>query len=233
MWFGDLVDIRELLVSGQDLYVKMATSELGANDGHKKVAGLVAGIVAIAVAAVSGILIFGWCYTQKFGRTMKEKLDYSIKEDPSHERQVEDLDLPLLDLSSIATATNNFSINNKIGEGGFGPVYKGTLEDGLEFAVKRLSTSSGQGLTEFKNEVKLIAKLQHRNLVRLLGCCIQGEEKMLVYEYMPNSSLDSFIFDENKSKLLDWPKRFEIIIGIARAITSLDMYGNSGKKAGH
>ncbi|PIM97164.1 Non-specific serine/threonine protein kinase [Handroanthus impetiginosus] len=82
---------------------------------------------------------------------------------------------------------------NKIGEGGFGLVYKGTLQ-GQEIAVKRLSKYSTQGLNEFKNEVILITKLQHRNLVRLLGCCIDGEEKMLIYEFMPNNSLATFIF---------------------------------------
>ncbi|MFS7989632.1 putative protein kinase RLK-Pelle-DLSV family [Helianthus anomalus] len=81
-----------------------------------------------------------------------------------------------------------------LGEGGFGSVYKGKLLNGKEIAVKRLSQSSGQGMQEFKNEVTLIAKLQHRNLVRLLGYCFHKKEKMLVYEYLPNKGLDSFIF---------------------------------------
>ncbi|KAJ7981663.1 Receptor protein kinase [Quillaja saponaria] len=142
-------------------------------------------------------------------------LGYSRKE------QKEDLELPLFDLSTIATATDNFSIDNKLGEGGFGPVYKGKLEDGKEIAVKRLSRSSGQGLNEFKNEVILIARLQHRNLVKLLGCCIHDEEKLLIYEYMPNKSLDSFIFDQTQRRLLDWSRRYHIICGIARGLLYL------------
>ncbi|KAL7166775.1 hypothetical protein ACSBR2_037453 [Camellia fascicularis] len=102
--------------------------------------------------------------------------------------------LPIFDMVTISKATNSFCCTNKIREGGFGSVYKGVLSIGKEVAVKRLSTNSKQGLNEFKNEVILVAKLQHRNLVRLLGCCIHGEERMLIYEYMPNGSLDSFIF---------------------------------------
>ncbi|KAL8259845.1 hypothetical protein R6Q59_027798 [Mikania micrantha] len=131
------------------------------------------------------------------------------------------VDLDVFDLSTIAAATDNFSPSNKLGEGGFGSVYKGKLLNEQEIAVKRLSQSSGQGMQEFKNEVMLIAKLQHRNLVRLLGYCFHKEEKMLVYEYLPNKGLDSFIFDQEKASLLDWKKRFQIIQGIVRGLLYL------------
>nr|XP_016492375.1 PREDICTED: G-type lectin S-receptor-like serine/threonine-protein kinase At4g27290 [Nicotiana tabacum] len=101
-------------------------------------------------------------------------------------RPEEDFELPLFQLLTIIRATNNFSVNNKMGEGGFGPVYK-------EIAVKRLSKTSKQGIDEFKNKVTYIAKLQHHSLVRLLGLCIRGEQKMFIYEYMPNKSLDYYI----------------------------------------
>uniref|UniRef100_A0A5B7AEP8 non-specific serine/threonine protein kinase n=1 Tax=Davidia involucrata TaxID=16924 RepID=A0A5B7AEP8_DAVIN len=132
-------------------------------------------------------------------------------------------ELPLLSFSSIATATDDFSAANKLGEGGFGPVYKGKLL-GHEIAEKRLSRLSSQGLEEFGNEIQLISKLQHTNLVRLLGYCIQQEEKILIYEYMSNNSLDSFIFDSTKRTLQDWRKRVNIIEGIAQGLLYLHNY---------
>ncbi|KAK7405114.1 hypothetical protein VNO78_06310 [Psophocarpus tetragonolobus] len=154
-------------------------------------------------------------------QTRLERPRYKSMAENNWETYVDDLDLPLLDFSIVMAATDNFSEVNKIGEGGFGPVYWGKLATGLEIAVKRLSQNSGQGITEFVNEVKLIAKLQHRNLVKLIGCCIQKKEKILVYEYMANGSLDYFIFDHAKGKSLDWPKRLCIICGIARGLMYL------------
>ncbi|XP_054783641.1 G-type lectin S-receptor-like serine/threonine-protein kinase CES101 isoform X2 [Prosopis cineraria] len=133
-------------------------------------------------------------------------------------------EVEIFSFEGIVVATNNFSDSNKLGEGGFGPVYKGTLTDGQEVAIKRLSKSSGQGLTEFKNEAKLMAKLQHTNLVRLLGFCIQRDERILVYEYMSNKSLDFYLFDASRRNVLDWEKRFSIIEGIAQGLLYLHKY---------
>ncbi|XP_010529582.1 PREDICTED: cysteine-rich receptor-like protein kinase 11 isoform X2 [Tarenaya hassleriana] len=125
------------------------------------------------------------------------------------------------DFKTIEDATNQFSLRNRLGQGGFGEVYKGTLPNGTEVAVKRLSKMSGQGAREFKTEVLLVAKLQHRNLVRLLGFCLEGEEKILVYEFVPNKSLDYLLFDTTKQEKLNWTTRYEIIVGIARGILYL------------
>ncbi|VFQ65121.1 unnamed protein product [Cuscuta campestris] len=139
----------------------------------------------------------------------------------NNESNNDEFELPLFDFSTLIKATDSFSTKSKIGEGGYGPVHKGMLDNGHEIAVKRLSKTSTQGHGEFKNEVLCIAKLQHRNLVRMLGCCIEGDDKLLVYEFMPNGSLDTFIFDEAQSRHLDWPKRFQIINGVARGLTYL------------
>nr|XP_043625629.1 putative receptor-like protein kinase At4g00960 [Erigeron canadensis] len=125
------------------------------------------------------------------------------------------------DFSPIKEATNDFSEENKLGRGGFGAVYRGTLRDGQEIAVKRLANDSDQGDIEFKNEVMLVAKLRHRNLVRLLGFSIEGSERLLIYEFLPNASLDHFIFDPTKRTLLDSKKRYDIIIGIAKGLLYL------------
>ncbi|KAF8046394.1 hypothetical protein N665_3740s0002 [Sinapis alba] len=101
------------------------------------------------------------------------------------------------DFKAIEAATDKFSESKKLGQGGFGQVYKGTFPSGVQVAVKRLSKTSGQGEREFENEVVVVAKLQHRNLVKLLGYCLEVEEKILVYEFVPNKSLDYFLFDMN------------------------------------
>ncbi|KAL5156590.1 G-type lectin S-receptor-like serine/threonine-protein kinase CES101 [Glycine soja] len=133
-------------------------------------------------------------------------------------------EVELFAFDTIVVATNNFSAANKLGEGGFGPVYKGNLSDQQEVAIKRLSKSSGQGLIEFTNEAKLMAKLQHTNLVKLLGFCIQRDERILVYEYMSNKSLDFYLFDSARKDLLDWEKRLNIIGGIAQGLLYLHKY---------
>ncbi|KAJ3695986.1 hypothetical protein LUZ60_001363 [Juncus effusus] len=127
----------------------------------------------------------------------------------------------LFKLKDLRLATIDFCDAYKLGQGGFGSVYKGFLPNGQEIAVKRLSIGSGQGLSELKNEVIILAQLQHKNLVKLLGFCLENTEKILVYEFLPNTSLDKFLSDNEKCEQLNWRKRYEIIKGIARGILYL------------
>ncbi|CAN4123501.1 unnamed protein product [Withania somnifera] len=221
IWFNELMDIREFGASGQDIYIKLDSSELdNASIGKAKKL-----IISLPLAALGMLLALCLIlYIRQKKKKDQSQQNFSKGRSElfcTNESKDEELDLPLFGFETISHATNNFSLNNKLGEGGFGSVYKGTLKDGQEIAVKRLSRYSAQGTDEFKNEVIFIAKLQHRNLVKLLGCCIQAEEKMLVYEYMPNNSLDWFLFDRVGSSLLDWPKCFHIINGIARGLLYL------------
>ncbi|KAJ8763606.1 hypothetical protein K2173_003078 [Erythroxylum novogranatense] len=220
LWFGNLTDLRVSIEGGQDLYVRVAASELDENEpsSKKKRAEIIAGTVLSALTLlILGMICYAWRRNVRRRVIAKE----NNGENDNSERRKEDMELPIFNMTTITDATDKFSIENKLGEGGFGPVYKGTLIEGQEIAVKRLSQSSGQGLNEFKNEVILISKLQHRNLVKLLGCCIHEDERMLIYEYMPNKSLDSFIFDQTRSTLLDWKKRDQILCGIARGLLYL------------
>nr|GME00959.1 G-type lectin S-receptor-like serine/threonine-protein kinase At4g27290 [Ipomoea batatas] len=185
LWFTDLVDIKVLPVDGQDLYIRMASSDLDYPSSSK---GKKSKMIKLTSSVLAGILL---------GLSLSSTLViilYKRKRKEIHLNLQWEEDQTLFEVSTITRATHNFSLNNKIGEGGYGPVYKGILDDGKEIAVKRLSKTSKQGLGEFKNEVNSIARLQHRNLVKLLGWCIQGEEKMLIYEYMSNKSLDSYVF---------------------------------------
>ncbi|KAI3417896.1 uncharacterized protein J3R85_014016 [Psidium guajava] len=212
LWFGDLMDIRQFNENGQDIYVRMAGSEVGGssgNPGARKSIGIIVGTV------LSAVLLLGLAVV--FTKYRRDGQIFGF----SHQSPSGDLDLPLFDLTTIVNATNNFSEDNKLGEGGFGAVYKGVLRNGQEIAVKRMSENSRQGQVEFKNEVVYIAKLQHRNLIKILGCCIEADEMMLIYEFLPNRSLDCFIFDEEKGVSLDWPKRFTIINGIASGLLYL------------
>ncbi|KMZ63729.1 receptor kinase 1 [Zostera marina] len=127
----------------------------------------------------------------------------------------------IFDLATIKLVTDNFAEENKLGEGGFGSVYKGTLVDGRDIAVKRLSSNSKQGIQEFKNEISLLIKLQHRNLVRILGFCLEDDEKLLIYEYIHNKSLDTILKDPIKRQQLDWGQRYNIIGGIAKGLLYL------------
>ncbi|KAF8660126.1 hypothetical protein HU200_057684 [Digitaria exilis] len=131
------------------------------------------------------------------------------------------IEFPFISFEDIILATDNFSDSNILGKGGFGKVYKGMLEGTNEVAIKRLGKGSGQGTDEFRNEVVLIVKLQHKNLVKLLGCCIHEDERLLIYEYLPNKSLDYFLFDSARKSMLQWTTRSKIIQGVARGIMYL------------
>uniref|UniRef100_A0A803LKW2 Uncharacterized protein n=1 Tax=Chenopodium quinoa TaxID=63459 RepID=A0A803LKW2_CHEQI len=183
---------------------------------------LIAILIVVPTVVVIALAI-GFIFLCRRRKT-KEKPESSIasysvpREENDESRVLVSLEFGL---DTIRLATDNFSEANKLGQGGFGIVYKGKLSNGQEVAVKRLSRDSGQGDSEFKTEVLLVANLQHRNLVRLLGFCLEEEERILIYEFVPNTSLDHFLFDVKKREYLDVEKRYKIITGIARGLLYL------------
>ncbi|CAL5408516.1 unnamed protein product [Camellia sinensis] len=165
-------------------------------------------ISTITLAAILVILVI---FIGNYFIVRKVKSSGEATENEDSTPSIESLQF---DFGTIRDATDNFSDVNKLGEGGFGPVYK-------EIAVKKLSGNSRQGQEEFKNEDLLLTKLRHKNLVSLLGFCLEEKELLLIYEFMPNKSLDHFIFDHVKRAHLDWKKRFNIIQGFARGLLYL------------
>ncbi|XP_020233636.1 G-type lectin S-receptor-like serine/threonine-protein kinase At1g11300 [Cajanus cajan] len=237
-WTENLLDIQQFSEGGLELYIRVANSELDKGTNRTMIITITVIIGTVILVTCAYVMWRTSNHPAKIWRAIKSARKRNNKaillsnsggetpEQPSHSvieelSQVKLQELLLFDFERVATVTNNFHLSNKLGQGGFGPVYKGKLQDGQEIAVKRLSRASGQGLEEFMNEVVVISKLQHRNLVRLFGCCVEGDEKMLIYEYLPNKSLDVFVFDPSKSKLLDWSKRCSIIEGIARGLLYL------------
>ncbi|XP_051125772.1 G-type lectin S-receptor-like serine/threonine-protein kinase At1g11330 isoform X2 [Andrographis paniculata] len=228
-WRGALMDIQKFPSgsAGSDLHIRVASSELEGKKSSNKtviIAVVVAVVFGLAAAAICSYFCWKW-RTKRRGRERSEppKLGGSTSVSSSAPDSLIPVnleELPLFKFDILANATDNFSEGNKLGKGGFGPVYKGVLANGREIAIKRLSKASGQGVQEFMNEVVLISKLQHRNLVRLLGCCVENRENMLVYEFMPNKSVDFFLFDPSQ-EILDWRKRMNIMKGICRGLLYL------------
>ncbi|KAK7405351.1 hypothetical protein VNO78_06599 [Psophocarpus tetragonolobus] len=182
-------------------------SENGSSMSAGSVVAIVAGVVVFLVL-VFGILWWRGCLRQKSSLAKELK---GLK-----------LQMGIFALRQIKVATNNFDKANKIGEGGFGPVYKGNLSDGTIIAVKQLSSKSKQGNREFLNELGMISALQHPCLVKLYGCCVEGDQLLLVYEYMENNSLARALFGPEEHQInLDWPTRQKICVGIARGLAYL------------
>ncbi|KAI3456401.1 hypothetical protein Pfo_013064 [Paulownia fortunei] len=174
-------------------------------------------LIIIIVVTIAVCLVLAACAAIFLRKRMKRR----PQEIPETTDEISTVESLQYDFGKIRAATNDFSDANKLGQGGFGAVYRGKLLNGQEIAVKRLSRDSGQGNVEFKNEVLLVARLQHRNLVRLLGFSIEGTERLLIYEFVQNASLDQFIFDPIKRSYLDWDRRYKIIGGIARGLLYL------------
>ncbi|KAH6829013.1 hypothetical protein C2S53_011930 [Perilla frutescens var. hirtella] len=234
-WTNTLIDVQQFSGVGSDLYIRLSASDLDEKK-DKKLYIIIPVVVVVGFVCISVLIFIGWCWMvkRKGGKTNEKKIfqvdqqtfsaDSAAINVLKEESEVVNIEeVPLFSFEALANATDQFSQNNLLGRGGFGPVYKGKLEDGKEIAVKRLSAASGQGVEEFKNEVVVISKLQHRNLVRLLGFCVEKEEKMLIYEYMPNKSLDVCLFDPTHptQNVLNWTKRFNIIEGIGRGLLYL------------
>ncbi|KAL6201311.1 hypothetical protein ACLB2K_025025 [Fragaria x ananassa] len=178
--------------------------------GNKGTTQIVIGLVVGALCLV--FLVLGiLCWTGNLPGKLGRKKD----------GKESDLQMGNFTLKQLQAATNDFDYINKIGEGGFGPVYKGQLPDGTVIAVKQLSSKSRQGNREFLNEMGMISCLQHPNLVKLHGCCIEGGQLLLVYEYLENNNLARALFGRDTQIKMDWPTRRKICIGIARGLAFL------------
>ncbi|KAK7342844.1 hypothetical protein VNO80_25800 [Phaseolus coccineus] len=182
----------------------------GPTSSKKDSTGLIVGIVVAGVISFLSVFVFLYIiYRRKHQNDDEELLGIDTKP-------------YTFSYSELKNATNDFRLENKLGEGGFGSVHKGTLNDGRAIAVKRLSVGSNQGKSQFVAEIATISAVQHRNLVKLYGCCIKGREKLLVYEYLANKSLDQALFGNRLT--LNWSTRYDICLGVARDFGLAKLY---------
>ncbi|CAL5390986.1 unnamed protein product [Camellia sinensis] len=176
----------------------------------------------LSVGAIVGIVVGSCLFLVLILVVLRKKGYLGGKDLENKELRALEMQTGYFTLRQIKTATNNFDPANKIGEGGFGPVYKGVMSDGTVIAVKQLSSKSKQGNREFVNEIGMISALQHPNLVKLYGCCIEGNQLLLIYEYMENNCLGRALFGSEEQRLkLDWPTRQKICLGIAKGLAYL------------
>uniref|UniRef100_A0A7C9E4J2 Protein kinase domain-containing protein n=1 Tax=Opuntia streptacantha TaxID=393608 RepID=A0A7C9E4J2_OPUST len=174
----------------------------------KRTAVIVGVIVPLVVVSLLVLAAYWFVRRKKRARAAEDEL-FGIDAKPY-----------IFTYAELRSATGDFNSSNKLGEGGFGAVYKGTLSDGRLVAVKQLSVASHHGKNQFITEIATISAVQHRNLVKLYGCCIDGEKCLLVYEYLENKSLDQALFGESNLKL-KWAQRFEICLGVAKGLAYL------------
>ncbi|XP_027355193.1 G-type lectin S-receptor-like serine/threonine-protein kinase SD2-5 [Abrus precatorius] len=205
--------------SGYVSYIKVsrdASAGSGGSGSSNKHTIVVVVIVILTFLVICGLVFAGVRYCRK-----KQQSPDSPRENSEEDNFLENLTgMPIrYSYKDLEAATNNFSV--KLGQGGFGSVYKGVLPDGAQLAVKQLE-SIGQGKKEFRAEVSIIGSIHHLHLVRLKGFCADGTHRLLAYEYMANGSLDKWIFKKNKGEfLLDWDTRFNIALGTAKGLAYL------------
>jgi serine/threonine protein kinase len=198
-----------------------AESPPSSSEGKRpRVLGISLSVVAFTIVLIAAIGFWKWNFFSRAKRREEIYRTGGVEGDSVLMPTIANPEL-IFKFDILRESTSNFKAENKLGEGGFGSVFKGVLPDGREVAVKRLFMGTRQADAEFLNEANLISRVQHRNLVKLLGCSVEGSERLLVYEYLQNSSLDKILFDPTKRHLLDWKKRSEIILGTARGLAYL------------
>ncbi|KAM0059045.1 putative protein kinase RLK-Pelle-SD-2b family [Helianthus debilis subsp. tardiflorus] len=203
VWEVELLDLSEDNVNGKTMYIKIASKDLPPqfHEKNNNLGVVIGSVVAGGVLVL--VLIFFIIHRKRRILVGKTTMEGSLVSFVYRDLQI---------------ATKNFS--EKLGGGGFGSVFKGVLRDSSIVAVKKLESIS-QGDKQFRSEVSTIGTIQHVNLVRLRGFCAQGSSKLLVYDYMPNGSLGSYLFHEKEDNLLNWKTRYDISLGIARGLVYL------------